>query len=196
MEVNYRFPKVEDAVFYSFERQKQRYEYIRPFLGENAVGAEIGVFKGGFGEFLRQHTEVLYLVDPWIKLSTYWGDKKPENSVVKAFIQVLTIYQEEIEAGRVKVVPDFSVPFLDSLDDEHLDWIYLDASHKYEDTLKEIRAAIPKIKKGGYLLGDDFDPNPESKQHGVYLAVNQIISEYGYEMPLNNSRQWGLKINT
>lgn len=61
----YRFDKVKDASWNSFERQKQRYEVIRHLLGTESIGAEIGVYKGGFGEFLRLHCHKLYLVDPW-----------------------------------------------------------------------------------------------------------------------------------
>lgn len=39
----------------AFERQQTRYKVLWPFLGQNLVGAEIGVYKGGFGEFLLQH---------------------------------------------------------------------------------------------------------------------------------------------
>ena len=63
----YRFPRWKDASWNSFERQRERYETIRPFLGQDLVGAEIGVYKGGFGEFLLGHCRKLYLVDPWYR---------------------------------------------------------------------------------------------------------------------------------
>ena len=50
-------------------------------------------------------------------------------------------------------------------------------------------------KNGGYLLGDDYDPDPESNQHGVFTAVNEAVNCFGFEMVLNESRQWGLRID-
>jgi hypothetical protein len=194
MNVEYRFPKIKDASWNSFNRQKERYECIKPFLGLNSIGAEIGVYKGGFGEFLRKHTNKLYLIDPWYRLKPFWGDRRPENSAVEAFIYLLTIYKEEIENQEVEVVPEFSVQFLKSKPENYFDWIYLDASHRYESTIEEIKAALYCIKDSGYLLGDDYDPDPSSNQHGVFLAVNEVIKEYGFDLVLNASRQWGIKV--
>ena len=190
----YRFPKQKDASWNSYNRHVQRYQVIKHLLGQNAVGAEIGVYKGGFGEFLRQHCKRLYLVDPWYRLKPYWGIAKPENSAVRAFINILQVYADEIERGTVHVVAEFSVPFLLSLPGAHLDWIYLDASHTYEDTAAELHASMRVVRKGGYIIGDDYDPDPSSKQHGVFLAVNEIVKDNGFVLCVNTGRQWAFQM--
>jgi len=40
---------------------------------------------------------------------------------------------------------------------ESIDFIFLDASHKTEDVINDIEAWIPKLKQGGILIGDDYD---------------------------------------
>jgi SAM-dependent methyltransferase len=196
--MKYRFPEIKDASWNSLTRQKQRYEIIRPLLGKNAIGAEIGVYKGGFGEFLLEHCQTLYLVDSWHLSMPFWTwggrEKKPENSTVRALINILQVYTEEIEAGRIKVVPNFSVPFLKSHKPGTFDWIYLDASHQYESTLTEIREALNVIKPGGYMIGDDYDPDPNSQQYGVYRAVNQVLYEREGYLILDKSRQWAFQV--
>ncbi len=192
--MQYRFPKIKDASWNSYDRQYQRYSIIKHLLGEESIGAEIGVYKGGFGEFLLPHCKRLYLVDPWYRLKPFWG-KSGDNSAVKALIQILTVYCNEIETGKVQVIPDFSVPFLNSLSDNYLDWIYLDASHAYEATMDELDAAHRVIRSGGVIAGDDYDPDPESNQHGVFRAVNDFIKKYHYDLVINNSRQFAFRVD-
>ncbi len=196
MSNEYRFPKYKDASWNSYDRQHQRYSIIKHLLGNKSAGAEIGVYKGGFGEFLLPHCRLLYLVDPWYRLKPFWGPEagRPENSAVRALIQILTVYADDIDAGRVQVIPDFSVPFLQTLKDDALDWIYLDASHSYEATMAELKAAHRIVRPDGYIIGDDYDPNPESFQNGVFRAVNEFMKEHGYEFVVNESRQWALRV--
>jgi hypothetical protein len=49
--MKYRFSRWKDATWNSFERQQTRYQAIQPLFGTGLIGAEIGVYKGGFGEF-------------------------------------------------------------------------------------------------------------------------------------------------
>ena len=192
--MDYRFPKWKDASWNSFERQSTRYEVIRDFLGTDAVAAELGVYKGGFGEFLRGHCRKLYLVDWWYRAGGFWNSGIEKDSRVDTVINILQIYKPEIEKGRVEVVIETSERFLASMDDATFDFIYLDASHVYENTVKELRAALPKMKPGGRMFGDDYDPDPNSRQHGVYKAVNEFVASTGARMIVNSSRQWGIAL--
>ena len=190
--VRYRFPHKKDASWNSFDRQRARYEVIRDFLGTGAVGAEIGVYKGGFGEFLLGHCRKLYLVDTWYRAGGFWNSKLENDSRVASVINILSVYKQEIEKGEVEVVIETSENFLRTVPDAYFDFLYLDTSHKYEITLREIQSALPKLKQGGRLFGDDYDPDPASKQHGVFRAVNEFVAASGARMVVNTSRQWGL----
>jgi hypothetical protein len=188
----YRFPRWKDATWNSYDRQRERYEVIRPFLGDNLIGAEIGVYKGGFGEFLIGHCKKLYLVDSWYRASGFWNSGIPADSRVDTVINILSIYKSEIECGTIEVIIDFSNNFLRSVGGDKFDFIYIDSSHQYEYTLAELSLARTALKKGGLLFGDDYDPDPNSKQHGVYRAVSQFVADAGARMIVNESRQWGL----
>lgn len=41
-------------------------------------------------------------------------------------------------------------------EDESLDFVFLDASHKYEDIKMDMEAWYPKVKKGGIFSGHDY----------------------------------------
>ena len=192
--MNYRFPRWKDASWNSFDRQKVRYEVIAPFLGLDWIGAELGVYKGGFGEFLLGHCRKLYLVDLWYRNGGFWDAKTRTDSRVEAVISILSVYRHEIEEGRVEVVVERADQFLATVPEGYFDFLYLDTGHKYDSTRSELAAALRATRRGGYVFGDDYDPDPASGQHGVFRAVNQTIQEIGAEMVVNSSRQWGLRV--
>ena len=53
-----------------------------------------------------------------------------------------------------------------------LDWVHLDALHDYASLQADINAWLPKIKRGGWLSGDDYD---EMKWPEVVKAVNDLV---------------------
>ena len=60
--------------------------------------------------------------------------------------------------------------------DASLDFVFLDASHTYEDVKADIQAWKPKVKQGGYLGGHDF----QTEFPGVVKAVTEEISDCRY----------------
>ena len=70
-----------------------------------------------------------------------------------------------------------SIEAADQFEDESLDFVFIDASHEYEDVKKDIQIWLPKIKKGGILAGHDYyigyDYFP-----GVKAAVNECLSNF------------------
>lgn len=58
--------------------------------------------------------------------------------------------------------------------DGSLDWVHLDARHDYESVKADIIAWLPKVKKGGWLSGDDYD---DSKWTGLVRAVRELLPE-------------------
>ena len=52
---------------------------------------------------------------------------------------------------------------------ESLDFVFIDASHEYESVKEDIEAWFPKIKRGGYLAGHDYD------WPGVEKATNESV---------------------
>lgn len=42
--------------------------------------------------------------------------------------------------------------------DHSFDWVHLDARHDRANLTRDIHAWLPKVRPGGWLSGDDFDP--------------------------------------
>jgi hypothetical protein len=69
--------------------------------------------------------------------------------------------------------------------DGSLDWVHLDALHDYPSVKADVDAWLPKVKKGGWLSGDDYD---EQKWPDVVKAVGALLP--GAELWSNLQWRW------
>jgi hypothetical protein len=58
--------------------------------------------------------------------------------------------------------------------DRSIEWVHLDARHDREHVRADIAAWLPKIKAGGWLSGDDYDP---IKWPEVVSTVTHLLPE-------------------
>lgn len=58
--------------------------------------------------------------------------------------------------------------------DKSLDFVLIDADHAYDCVRKDILAWLPKIKNGGVIAGDDYNP---TSFPGVVQAVHEIFTK-------------------
>lgn len=56
--------------------------------------------------------------------------------------------------------------------DGSLAWVHLDARHDYASLKSDIQAWLPKVRRGGWLSGDDYD---EVKWPEVVKAVDELL---------------------
>ena len=77
---------------------------------------------------------------------------------------------------------------LDGIKKNSLDIVFVDGNHEYKYVLEDLKNYFPKIKKGGILMGDDFNSRSKKndflnkmsenrKNKGVYEAVVQFSKE-------------------
>jgi len=69
-----------------------------------------------------------------------------------------------------------SLKAADMFKDESLDFVFIDASHEYEDVKSDIIAWLPKVKVGGVLAGHDYYINGTDWFPGVSRAVNEFFN--------------------
>lgn len=166
---------------------------------------EVGAFRG-------RSASAIYLSLP----------KDSEFIAVDKYRDYIEIYQkppdpkvsmkENMEKCH-KLRPDikFTLLEMDSLEacqefaDESLDYVFIDADHEYLPVLKDIRAWLPKVKFGGYLMGHDYKSDYNL---GVVFAVNEVFpsfhkcesiwSHYKSFVPndlaLPNTEKWNLDV--
>ena len=75
--------------------------------------------------------------------------------------------------GGVELVYDTSTNFAKTIEDESLDFVFVDGDHSYEATLADIQNYWPKVKKGGLFSGHDINLD----------AVDRAVKEFFKDIP-------------
>lgn len=165
---SYRFPDWKGDEFNSRARHEEKYEVIEPYLGQDSVGAEIGVSKGGFGELLLPHCKMLFLVDPW------WRRDDEARSV-------RDVYEND---DNVVIARKRSDQFMPEVPDNSFDFFYVDGCHKYNTVMHDLTVGFEKLKPGGRIIGDDW------AWMTVRLAVQHFSEATGIAFTQLRSDQW------
>ena len=144
--------------------------FVAGLLENPRRGAEIGVECGHFTEYLMQSFPELEMiaVDPWLASGAF--SNWPMVGIEKEFHERMAPYSE-----RLTVIKSRSVDAAGQVENESLDFVFIDAEHTYEAVLDDIAAWQPKVKPGGLLAGHDFS----RKYPGVMRAVSEIFPDAG-----------------
>lgn len=153
-------------------------------LAKGGVGVEVGVWKGDFSASLLSRAEPrkLHLVDPWKFFDTgdyvqslYGGaDARSQADMDQICADVEARFAGQIASKQVEVHRMPSVEFAAEVDDESIDWVYIDGDHTHDAVLADLEAFYPKIKTGGIIAGDDYN-TPGWWHDGVTTAVNEFV---------------------
>ena len=162
-------------------------------LPKGTVGAEIGVFAGDFSELLlrRAAPRTLHLIDPWLSQSgeTYrralYGANQLDQAGMDALHQrVLKRFGQRIEEKSVIVHRQSSEEALSQFADGELDWVYIDGDHTLSAVLSDLRLTYQKVKRGGFIAGDDYLMGGWWGD-GVVAALHQFLGECGAKIVID-----------
>jgi len=118
------------------------------------VGAEIGVLRGAYSKVLceKNPNMKLYCVDPYLAYEGFLPgepNQAEQDDIFEECKGVLSPYNcEFIRKMSVDASKDF--------EKGSLDFIYLDANHRFEHVVNDLVAWIPKVRPGGIISGHDF----------------------------------------
>lgn len=150
---------------------KNRIELARYFnkLGLK-IGAEIGVSAGVNAEnFCREIPGLtLYCVDSWEGV-------KGELRYQKARIRLQKYYVTFIKKTSMDAVKGF--------DNNSLDFVFIDANHKFDFVMEDIIEWSKKVRPGGVVSGHDYYHSPSGRIN-VIPAVDAYVSAHGLRLNL------------
>jgi hypothetical protein len=163
--------------------------FLAEMLPKGGIGAEIGVFTGLFSAVLLDVAKPsrAYFVDPWWEAHgpTYpnWGNYTDYGrlSTEVAYRTAVRRIDSHAHNARTEVLVDYSTTFFTKMPDRYFDWIYLDSTHSYEGTVKELELIKTKLKSGGILAGDDWHNDSTHRHYGITKAVLEAVSRGEYE---------------
>lgn len=142
------------------------YDKAAKQLPNNCKIVEVGTGDGASGLYLAQQLHSLgksfklYLVD---------------NMDYGKYSQMKVIYQNVIASGLaefIEVIPFDSLEASEMFNGDSLDMVFIDSSHEYKSTKKEIKKWYPLLKDGGIFSGHDATSQENA---GVGKAVIELL---------------------
>jgi ubiquinone/menaquinone biosynthesis C-methylase UbiE len=137
---------------------------------------EVGVFKGDFSKdiFDSCGPSELVLIDIFEGIMGS-GDKDGNNmqyiDLNDYFLHLSDFFSE---ISEVKLIKGKSSEVLKNLNKNSYDFIYIDASHEYNDVKIDLFLSYDLIKPGGYISGHDYEIN---RFPGVVKAVEEFCQQ-------------------
>jgi hypothetical protein len=146
---------------------------------------EVGVHYGRnffeVNETFAKHPESeLHAIDPWTDYEEYPEYKGQQDSIYEQFLKNKGTLPEE-QLKKIHVHRGLSHETIPKLPDEYFDLIYIDGNHEPEFAMEDGVLAFRKLKKGGYMIFDDFGPDPICPTAGLqgfatgYQKVTEIV---------------------
>jgi hypothetical protein len=171
--------------------QESARAFLLQQLPRHSTCAEIGVYKGAFSASIIEIVKPtrLHLIDPWryegcaeFRESWYGGAQGVNQANMDAIHEsVLRRFQIEITSGTVCVHRAGSSEAAVLFPDEYFDWVYIDGNHRYEFVKNDLELYCEKVKRRGYLTGDDYE-NQGWWQGGVKKAVDEFAAKGSVEV--------------
>jgi hypothetical protein len=160
-----------------------RSELVKLFQSKYKIGkgVEVGTHEGGYAkDILSNWSGKLFLVDVWFVQNEqeYKDISNQEN-----YKQIFSTCMDNIKSNedRCYMLRSSSKNASELFNDESLDFVYIDANHKYDYVKEDIELWYPKVRKGGILSGHDYlkldwykDPNFDTNRKDKLIWMDTL----------------------
>ena len=162
-------------------------EPINSLKGE-LVGVEVGVCLAHTTEsFVKgiNNLKKLYAVDNYPTFVDWDGsdwNKDRQDLMKKAAQDKMLAHKDKVEFLHVS-----SEEFVKTIEDESLDFVFIDGDHSFEAALKDFQNYYPKVKTGGIFGGHDIQLD------SVRNALTYFLKEKSNEVIGVTNSAWYLR---
>jgi hypothetical protein len=162
-----------------YDHRDERVKYVTSLIHEGAVGVEIGVWLGSFAYhvLLQKHPSELYLIDPWeyglqkdMEINPTPAKQRQRDALYEQVCQYFAPYE------NVEIIRQKSEDAVSLFPDDYFDYVYIDGEHSYDAVMRDLTNYLPKVKVGGYLIGDDYGWT------GIAPAVQDFLKKHPGEL--------------
>jgi len=134
-------------------------------------GAEVGVCWGAYSEILCQSNPDLtvYSIDPWVHYPLRRNFRRAYvyEPMYQHVVQLLAPYPNSriIRKKSMEAVLDFP--------DNSLDFVFIDADHRFEFVTNDIAEWSKKVRVGGIISGHDYGVGP--KRISEFVHTPEVV---------------------
>jgi hypothetical protein len=164
----------------SYKKYDTRINMISDLVPEGAAICEMGVFKGDMAKFVDKliNPSLFVLIDFFTGI-TGSGDQDGNNFEYVDLEQSYNQLRKYFEKNpNIKILQNDTVSGLAQFPNESFDMIYIDADHSYEGCKRDLEASYKKLKKGGYLMGHDYEMNMNKAKKSYFFGVKKAVDEF------------------
>jgi hypothetical protein len=158
------------------------------------TGAEIGVDKGGFSNHILSKTKIeqYYCIDTW--QDDFGSDHRPDyfdKEGQNRYLEAEETLIEFINEDRVEMMRMTSAEASKVIDDDSLDFCYIDGDHSLHGIFTDFECWVPKVKVGGIVAGHDYKDGKKSGMpdyfggqldYKIKTVVDDLCMKYGYPL--------------
>jgi len=145
------------------------YDYLISQMPEGGTFVELGAWLGKSSAYLcdKATGKQITIIDTW---------KGSPNELTTTHklateVDIYQMFKANMGERKYKSIKATSKAASKKFADESLDVVFIDLTHTYEAVKEDIALWLPKVKKGGYLAGDDYHENWQ----GVIQAVDELL---------------------
>lgn len=144
--------------------------------GEGQLMIEVGVWKSDTTKKVLKHAHQLikeyWAVDPWEVMGPDHGRMSRKDTEEWAEMHYYCCRLMTMYFSNLRILKLESSYAANLFKDGYFDIVFLDANHHYRHVLADINLWLPKVKKGGVLVGHDYG----NHWYGVKRAVDELFS--------------------
>lgn len=145
---------------------------------------EIGCFKGDSTKVFCETFGKVTTIDPW---ECNIGDITDKCDMAEVF----DLAKENLKGcNNLVILKAYAQDVINTFKRHSVHFVYIDSSHTYEDTCKEIESWLLKVKAGGFIGGHDYS----KKFPGVVKAVNKFFTAKGFKVMTFKDTSWLVKL--
>lgn len=117
-------------------------------------GVEVGVLEGNFSEILCKELPdtIIYSVDPWKWYPIYHNFR--HSSVYEPMYQ--RVKDRLSKYSNSVIIRKESMDAIKEFEDESLDFVFIDADHRFQFIAWDIAEWSKKVRPGGLIISHDF----------------------------------------
>lgn len=152
----------------------RRSEFIQMLNERGArLGVEVGTDHGKYAQQLCEGIPGLKLtcVDPYLAYTEGANTHTQEevDQIAQEAVHRLIPYHAFVNKMT-------SMEAVKNVQDNSLDFVFIDGNHDYEHVLEDITEWTKKVKPGGIVCGHDYKVDPVNK-YGVIEAVTKYVED-------------------